>query len=185
MSFGDSGSPLLVDFGGRDYVVGVASYIQGMGQPGPGGYGEVAGYQWTGSAEVEFWLTMMGLDIVADPTVVDPDTIDEAAPDTEPADVDANGVIDGRDAALLLERLRAGDRRADINGDGSADVRDAAAFLSALGIDREAFPKRRRFNRAVRDYFRASVRPYMTGSTKRDTRRAERLLRQAWRHFPS
>ena len=183
-SFGDSGSPLIVDFNGRPYVVGVASYIYGIGRPGPGGYGEVTGYQWTGSGPVEFWLTMLGVDLVHDPDLVpDPEEV-EGDEGSAPGDVDSNGVTDGRDAALLLQRLRAGDARADLNEDGQTDARDAAALLSALGIDRSVYTKRRLFNRAVRAYFRAEVEPFMTGATRRDLRRAERLLRQAWRHFP-
>ncbi|GAB4545534.1 MAG: hypothetical protein Tsb0013_03450 [Phycisphaerales bacterium] len=181
-SFGDSGSPLLVDFGGRDYVVGVASYIYGIGRPGPAGYGEVSGYQWVGPDRVSMWLAMHGVDIVHSPQDQLPD-VQDTGTGAGPADIDRDGVTDARDAALLLERLAARDARADLNADGFSDVRDAATLLEALGFDRASYPKKRDWKRAVRAYFRSQVRPFMTGANRRELARAERTLKQAWRHL--
>lgn len=49
------------------------------------------------------------------------------------ADLDGNGRIDAADAAILLDRLRAGDPTADLNADGRADARDLLHLRAQLG----------------------------------------------------
>ncbi len=182
-SFGDSGSPLLARFGDRDFIVGVASYIYGQGTPGPAGYGEVAGYQWMGSGEVEFWLEMVGVTVNNNPFAAQIDITDgpNAQPgmDDHPADMDNDDVIDAQDAAMVLGYLSSGDLKGDINNDGRLDMRDAAHVLEALGFRQSRYPKKQQWKRAVRDYFRNEVEPHLVGYSKKDRKRAESILKGA------
>lgn len=188
-SFGDSGSPLLVEYDGQQFVVGVASYITGQGVPGVTGYGEVAGYQWTGSGEVVSWLEMLGVTVWENPFEYtflnsEPEDIEAppAAPSNEPADMNADNSVTAQDAATLARGISNDDPDADLNGDGRVNALDAAVLLESLGYTHAVYPKKKQWKRAVRDFFRNSVEPQLVGLSKKERKLAEKVLKQAYKH---
>jgi len=185
-SFGDSGSPLLARFGDMDFIVGVASYIRGTGSPTPTGYGEITGYQWLGTFEVTSWLSLVGVEVVDDPFAAQLRIAFENAGEDEdkatetPTDLNGDAMVTPADAARLLTGLATGDADADLNGDRVLDVRDAARMLEALGYTHAVYPKKRQWNRAVKQMFKRDVEPRLIGYSKRERREAWRTLKKAY-----
>jgi hypothetical protein len=54
----------------------------------------------------------------------------DGGPNTDPADINGDGTVNGQDLAELLARWGSADPAADINGDGSVDGQDLASLLA-------------------------------------------------------